>query len=68
MDQFLKKNFFKKKIFRNYRIYFKKFNKKKNAMLIFNKKLSVCPITTHLPLKYVSKKLNKKNIKDKIKF
>ena len=31
-----------------------------NAMLIYNKKLSVCPITTHLPLKSVAKNINKK--------
>ena len=30
-----------------------------NAMLIYNKKLSVCPITTHLPLKSVVKNINK---------
>jgi len=37
--------------------------KKNNfAMLIYNKKLSVSPITTHLPLKDVHKKINKKNI------
>ena len=36
-------------------------------MLIYNKKLSVCPITTHLPLKLVNKKINKKNIKNKVK-
>ena len=35
-------------------------------MLIYNKKLSVCPITTHLPLKQVAKKISKKIIKDKI--
>ena len=29
---------------------------KKFAMLIFNKQLSVCPLTTHIPIKYVSKK------------
>ena len=44
-----------------------KFNIKKNAMLIYNKKLSVCPITTHLPLKYVAKKINKKLISEKVK-
>ena len=38
----------------------------KNAMLIYNKKLSVCPITTHLPLKSVIKKINSKNIKEKV--
>ena len=36
-------------------------------MLIYNKKLSVCPATTHLPLKMVSKKITKKLIIDRIK-
>ena len=36
------------------------------AMLIYNKKLSVCPITTHEPLKNVSKQINKKLIIDKV--
>jgi len=41
----------------------KKFKiKDKYAMLIFDKNLSVCPITTHLPLNKVSKKINKKDI------
>ena len=35
-------------------------------MLIYNKKLSVCPLTTHLPLKFVTKKIKKKNIKKKL--
>jgi 4-hydroxythreonine-4-phosphate dehydrogenase len=39
---------------------------KQNAMLIYNKKLSVCPITTHLPLKSVTRNITKKNIIDKI--
>ena len=39
---------------------------KKKAMLIFNAELSVCPITTHLPLKKVPNKINKKNISEKI--
>ena len=26
-------------------------------MLIYNKKLSVCPVTTHLPIKYVQKNI-----------
>ena len=42
------------------------FNQKKTAMLIYNKKISVCPITTHLPLKLVSKKINKKLIEEKV--
>ena len=36
-------------------------------MLIYNKSLSVCPITTHLPLKLVNKKVDKKIIKNKVK-
>jgi len=39
---------------------------KQNAMLIYNKRLSVCPITTHLPLKSVTRNITKKNIIDKI--
>ena len=35
-------------------------------MLIFNKELSVCPVTTHVPLKLVTKKIDKKNIQNKI--
>jgi len=42
--------------------------KSKNfAMLIYNKKLSVCPLTTHLPLKQVPKKIDKKLIIGKVK-
>ncbi len=44
----------------------KKTNCNKFAMIIYNKKLSVVPITTHLPLKMVSKKLTKKEIINKI--
>jgi len=44
----------------------KKTKVSQKAMLIYNKKLSVCPITTHLPLKFVAKNLNKKNIIEKI--
>ncbi len=35
-------------------------------MLIYNKDLSVCPITTHLPLKLVTKKITSKLIKEKV--
>ena len=35
-------------------------------MLIYNKNLSVSPITTHLPLKKVSKKINKNKIIDSV--
>ena len=44
----------------------KKTKASQNAMLIYNKKLSVCPITTHLPLKFVVKNINKKKIIEKI--
>ena len=44
----------------------KKTSSKKTAMLIYNKNLSVCPLTTHLPLKMVSKKITKKLIYDKV--
>ena len=43
-----------------------KFNIKKNAMLIFNKRISVCPITTHLPLKLVAKKIKPNLIIEKV--
>ena len=35
-------------------------------MLIYNKDLSICPITTHLPIKKVSKYISKDIIKKKI--
>ena len=35
-------------------------------MLIFNKNLSVCPVTTHLPIKSVSKKISKNIISEKV--
>ena len=40
---------------------------KKYAMLIYNKNLSVSPITTHLPLKHVSKNIRKNLILEKVK-
>ena len=39
----------------------------KEAMIIFNKKLSVSPITTHIKVKHVSKNLTKKIIYEKVK-
>ena len=36
-------------------------------MLIYNKELSVSPITTHIPLKNVSSQISKKLIYEKIK-
>ncbi len=40
---------------------------KKYAMLIYNENLSVSPITTHLPLKHVSKNISKNLILEKVK-
>ncbi len=46
----------------------KKFSNKKNeVMLIYNKKLSVSPITTHVSIDRVSKLINKHKIVSKIK-
>ena len=44
----------------------KKTNSKKTAMLIYNKNLSVCPLTTHLPLKMVAQKITKDLIYEKV--
>ena len=40
--------------------------KSKTSMLIYNKELSVCPITTHLSLKDVCKNISKKKIIDQV--
>ena len=45
----------------------KKYNIKKFAMLIYNDELSVCPLTTHIPIKNVPKFITKKNISEKVK-
>jgi len=37
---------------------------KNQVMLIYNHKLSVCPLTTHVPIKNVAKKIKKKKIID----
>ena len=61
-----KKNFLKNKFLGITEFFAKKFKKKKIAMLIYNKDLSVCPVTTHLPLKKISKTINKKLITEKV--
>jgi 4-hydroxy-L-threonine phosphate dehydrogenase PdxA len=43
-----------------------KFKAPNTGMLIYNKNLSVLPLTTHLPIKYVPRKISKKLILDKI--
>jgi len=40
--------------------------KSETTMLIYNKELSVCPITTHLPLREVYKHISKKKIVDQV--
>ena len=61
-----KKKFLNKKFLGITEYLSKKFNSKNSAMLIYNKNLSVCPITTHLPLKLVTKTINKKLIFEKV--
>ena len=61
-----KKQFLKKKFLGITEYIAKHFSYKKNAMLIYNKKLSICPITTHLPLKLVAKKINKIIVHEKV--
>jgi 4-hydroxythreonine-4-phosphate dehydrogenase len=58
-----KKHFLNGKTFGITEYLAKKTNKNNNvSMLIFNKKLSVSPITTHIPLKDVHKYISKKKI------
>ena len=64
----ISKKFFLKKKFLGITEYLAYKTKTKNfAMLIYNKELSVCPLTTHLPLKKVSKKINDDLIRNKVK-
>ena len=62
-----KKTFLKKKYLGITEYLAKKTNSKNPVMLIYNKKLSVSPITTHLPIKYVSKNIKKSEIIKKVK-
>ena len=43
-----------------------KTNSKNIAMIIYNKSLSVCPLTTHLPIKHITKKITKSAIINKV--
>ena len=61
-----KKTFLNKKFLGITEFIAKEFSTKRNAMLIYNKELSVCPVTTHLPLKFVSNSIKKKMIHEKI--
>jgi 4-hydroxythreonine-4-phosphate dehydrogenase len=62
-----KKYFLKKKFIGITEYLAKKTDSKDVAMIIYNKSLSVSPVTTHLPLKYVSKKITKIQIINKVK-
>jgi 4-hydroxythreonine-4-phosphate dehydrogenase len=62
-----KKTFLKKKFNGITEYLAHKTNTKKFAMIIYNKNLSVCPLTTHLPIKYVNKQINKLEIINKVK-
>ena len=62
-----KKTFLKKKFNGITEYLANKTNTKKFAMIIYNKNLSVCPLTTHLPIKQVSKKIDKLEIINKVK-
>ena len=61
-----KKNFLNKKFLGITEYISKKFDTKNTCMLIYNKELSVCPITTHLPIKLVTKQISKTFITDKV--
>ena len=63
----ISKKKFLKKSFSGITEYLKHKTSSKNvAMIIYNKQLSVSPITTHIPIKFVNKKITKKTIKNKI--
>ena len=62
-----KKSFLKKKYLGVTEYLAKKTNSKNPVMLIYNNKISVSPITTHLPIKHVANNLNKSKIIKNIK-
>ena len=64
----IKKNFLGKKHLGITEYLGSKFNVTNNVvMLIYNKNLSVCPLTTHIPLKNVSKTISKQRIISHVK-
>ena len=62
-----KKNFLNKRYLGITEFISSRFKKKNTGMLIYNKNLSVCPLTTHLPVKLISKNISKKLIHNKLK-
>ncbi len=61
-----KENFLQRKYLGMTEYISKKFKISKSAMLIYNKEISVCPLTTHLPLRLVAKQISKKLIYEKV--
>ena len=61
-----KKTFLKKKYLGVTEYLANQTNSKYPVMLIYNDKISVSPITTHLPIKHVAKNINKKKIIENI--
>ena len=61
-----KKKFLNNKFFGITEYISRNVSKKKTCMLIYNNTLSVSPVTTHLPIKLVSKKITKKNISNNV--
>jgi len=62
-----KKHFLEKKYLGVTEYISNKTKSKNQVMLIYNDKLSVSPVTTHLPLKYVTKNITKKNLINNIR-
>jgi len=62
-----KKKFLKKKFLGITEFIANRFKEKNYAMLIYNKELSVCPLTTHLPIRFVAKNINQQEIINKAK-
>ena len=62
-----KKHFLKKKYLGITEYISKKTKSKNQVMLIYNDRLSVSPVTTHLPLKYIPKNITKKKIINNVK-
>jgi len=62
-----KTSFLKKKFLGITEYVSREFKINNTGMLIYNKELSVVPLTTHLPLKLVSKNISKKILENKVK-
>ena len=61
-----KKHFLDKKFLGITEFLSKKTRSKNEVMLIYNEKMSVSPITTHIPIKYVTKKISIRKLRNNI--